>query len=372
MIILFISSLTSNIAAGMSWSVPASVNSQNKIDDVLWVNLSDAYIEHWSNVGAYHNYKEYGKVLHLKNLPYPYNKPDIVVFEGLYDTKSPVFAKELVRLGIPYIIVPRSSLTAKAQNNHAKWKKRIANILLYKRFVRQASSIQFLTEAERTDSGTKWNKNSFVLPNGFSTPLNRKTHFSNDSIKAIFVGRLDMFQKGIDVLLEACKGMQEELRKAHFTLCLYGPERYQYYEIKSYIDKNNLQDILSLGGETEGEHKEKVLLDSDLFVLTSRFEGHPMGLIEALAYGLPVFVTPGCNMANEIKQCDAGWVSDVLSKESIIDSFRTMIKERSLLNEKGCNSIKLANKYDWNLLATEFHTELLKIIESFSQSRKPS
>lgn len=362
MIILFLSHLSSNIAAGMSWSVPASVKVQSEIDDVLWINLSDAYIEHWSEVGCYHSYKEYGSRLHLGNLPTPFNKPDIVVFEGLYDSVSPRFARELRKAHVPYIIVPRCGLTYKAQHNHAKWKKRIANILLFGRFIKKATGIQYLTEAEYKDSGDKWNKTHFILPNGFSTPTLHKTSFNKDVINAVFIGRLDMFQKGLDYLLDACDEIQDELRKARFHLVLYGPERYQYFEIENYIKRHGLNDLISMGGETTGKEKEHVLLNSDLFILTSRYEGHPMGLIEALAYGVPVLATSGSNMSDEIKLYDAGWACDDTSKKDVICLLKQMIAERDLLNVKSECAQKLAKKYDWSVLARRLHEELSKLI----------
>ena len=55
---------------------------------------------------------------------------------------------------------------------------------------------------------------------------------------------------------------------------------------------------------------DKLLSAFDLFVMPSRFEGHPMGLIEALANGLPALVTRGCNMLDEILSSNAGWVCE--------------------------------------------------------------
>lgn len=57
--------------------------------------------------------------------------------------------------------------------------------------------------------------------------------------------------------------------------------------------------IITHGGVYDSD-KETILLNSDFFILTSRFKGHLMGLIEALSYGLFCLVTEGSNMADGI------------------------------------------------------------------------
>ena len=52
--LLYISHLSTNIAAGLNWSVPASVQAQSKIDNVLWVNMTDVVMQHWKQVDVYH------------------------------------------------------------------------------------------------------------------------------------------------------------------------------------------------------------------------------------------------------------------------------------------------------------------------------
>ena len=62
--------------------------------------------------------------------------------------------------------------------------------------------------------------------------------------------------------------------------------------------KKHLDDIVFYHyGAVFGKVKEKVLLDNDFFILTSRLEGHPMALIEALSYGLPCLVTQGSRLS---------------------------------------------------------------------------
>lgn len=82
--ILYISHLSENIAAGLNWSVPASVDVQSKIDDVLWINTTNVMMPHWKRVSSFHNLDEYGEELHLDTIPKRFRKPDVVVFEGLY------------------------------------------------------------------------------------------------------------------------------------------------------------------------------------------------------------------------------------------------------------------------------------------------
>lgn len=363
--VLVISHLFNDVASGPSWSVPAYVDSLSKHDEVLWINTIEDFMPHWGNVRSYHKLSEFGH-LRLKNMPEVFQKPDIVVFQGFNFIEQPLFAYELRSEHIPYIIVPRGSLTYKAINNHAKYKKWIAHKLLLNRFVHKASSIQYLTKEEYEDSGTKWNKNYFVLSNGFSNNI-VKERFSKNSIKGIFIGRLDLYHKGIDNLLNAVEIVANEMRKSNFTISFYGPYKYDYTKIEEFIKSKNLSDILSIHGPISGKEKTEALLNSDLFFLTSRFEGHPMGLIEALSYGLPAFVTHGSNMLNEIRDTNSGWVIEHNNKEEIANALLAVIEKTEDLYSKGQNARELSLRYDWTNLAEKLHKILIDIVHAYSE-----
>lgn len=359
--ILYISTLSSNISAGPNWSVPASIDAQSKIDNVLWIDLGVACQSHWKEVAVYHNIEEYGGKLSLGNLPAPFNSPDVVVFEGFYQPKHCFFALELKKKGVPYVIVPRGSLTHQSLNNHAWLKKKIAHFFLFDRFTKNALAIQYLTNAEYEDSTDKWNKNHIIVPNGFKTPSERKTSFSADAVKAVFIGRLDIYHKGLGMLLNVCSDLADELRAIHFTIDLYGPVRNDYEKIKQTIIGCGLDDMIVLKGEIGGDAKKNAILGADLMLLTSRFEGHPMGLIEALAYGLPCLVTRGSNMADEIISANAGWACET-DEDSLKCAFCSMIEEHSQLSDRGANAYDLALNYDWDVLARRFHGEMEKFL----------
>ncbi len=359
--ILYISHLSKNISAGPAWSVPASVKAQSKIDNVMWLNIIESFLPHWGEIAGYHNVKEFKK-FDLQYLPVPFNKPDIVVFEGFYNIQECIFAKKIKAKGIPYIIIPRGSLTHQALNN-SKWlKKKIAHWLFFDSFAKNAAAIQYLTSSEFEDSTTRWNKNNFIIPNGCNTPDNKKETFSKNAIKAIFIGRLDMYHKGLDILLSVINKMQEQLRKAGFSLVLYGPQRHDYIKLQNIISDMGITDIVSLGGEISGENKERAILDADLMIMTSRFEGHPMGLVETLSYGLPCLISRGTNMISEVQDSMAGWTCET-NEESVGIAMQQMLDERTSLPERGKNAYQLAKLYNWDTLAERFHEELCKILK---------
>lgn len=357
--ILYISHLSTNIAAGLNWSVPASVQAQSKIDDVLWVNMTDVIMPHWEEVDVFHNVSDYdGKLRSLDCLPRPFNRPDVVVFEGFYYLDDVRIARMLRNLRIPYVIIPRGSLTRLALHNHAWLKKLIAHLLFFDSYVKHAKAIQYLTMQEARDSIGRFHTPYFIIPNGFNAPEITKTSYSIDGIKAVFIGRLDMFHKGIDLLLDAFTKLHTQLRDAGFSLDIYGPRRYDYDLIEQEIITRGLTDVVAIHNEISGKEKERVLLGADVFLMASRFEGHPMGLIEALAYGLPCMVTPGTNMLEEIRSADAGWTC-----EGTVDGIsRTLVQ---IINEKGLYALKgekgreLSLAYNWSVLAEKFHQSVL-------------
>lgn len=360
--ILYISHLSSNIASGPNWSVPAGVEAHSKIDNVLWVNLTDVMMPHWGEVSAFHNVKEFGgKLNSLSVLPSPFNHPDVVVFESFYYFDDVKIAKILRRENVPYIIIPRGAMTQQALHNHAWLKKWVAHKLFFDGYIKHAKAIQYLTKQEAMDSTKRFHTPYFIIPNGYNLPNRVKDNFSTNGITASFIGRLDMYHKGIDLLLEAMITIHKELVDACFYLTIYGPRRYDYYKIEKEITDRGISDIVAIHNEIDGQEKEDILLKSDVFIMTSRFEGHPMGLIEALSYGVPCLVTPGTNMAEEIGNSNAGWVTEGTAA-SIAKSLKQIIKEKALFVEKGHNGRGLSKDYDWDKLALKFHEELNAIL----------
>lgn len=364
--ILYISNLSNNVDAGLNWSVPASVNAQQKFDNVLWVDLSKgAFLKHWGKIDAYHNIKDFGEKLSLNILPAPFNKPDYVVFEGFYYLSHVKFAIELQKYKVPYIIIPRGSLTADAFHNGG-WKKfikkKIAHWLIFNNYIKNAASIQYLTKTEEYESKKNFSASSFILSNGFSTPQLYKTSFSK-AIKAVFIGRQDIYQKGLDILFEAISDLKEELKNAGFFLDVYGPPRYDVKRVTEMISELQINELVKNHERgITGKEKEDILLSSDIFVLTSRFEGHPMSLIEALSYGLPSLITKGANMYDEILNHKAGWACET-NKEAIKELLLQVIKTKQNYVEYSNNARDLALEYDWNVLAQRFHIILQTLIK---------
>lgn len=109
---------------------------------------------------------------------------------------------------------------------------------------------------------------------------------TNDSIYRILsIGRLNR-QKNHILLLKAFKYLQETFSiDAHLTIIGEGKER---KVLNQYIIQHNLIDKVDLPGFKDSN---TYLHNSDLFVLSSEYEGFGNVLVEALSTGIPVIST---------------------------------------------------------------------------------
>ena len=97
-----------------------------------------------------------------------------------------------------------------------------------------------------------------------------------------------------------------------------------------------------------GEEKEQLFINSDIFVHTSRNEGLPTSVIEAMIYKKPVLVTKGTNMYEVVKKNKCGWGAENDVK-SISQQFEKIIEEKDKIKEYGENAYKYAKEnYEWN------------------------
>ena len=142
----------------------------------------------------------------------------------------------------------------------------------------------FQLEKQRDFYGAKVKNKSFVIPNAF-IPKGEERVTTERRKVIVSAGRF-VYQKGYDTLIRAF----DIVNQAHpdYTLELYGGGDDQpLYE--SIIEENNLKGKVKLFGYVN--NISEVISDSSVFVLSSRFEGIPNVLIEAMSVGVPTVAT---------------------------------------------------------------------------------
>lgn len=148
------------------------------------------------------------------------------------------------------------------------------------RIVRRFDKFVVLTQEDKGYWGAL--PNIQVIPNA---ALNLGECRSDVSAhRVIAVGRLD-YQKGFDRLIQAWKIIQKDGRFHCWSLDIFGQGEW-HEMLQDMIDKEGLSQSVRINKPTSQIGAEYA--SSSLLVMSSNYEGFPMVMIEAMAYGLPV------------------------------------------------------------------------------------
>lgn len=337
--ILHIANISNRLTAGVPVAVRQYVINQEKICDVTLLNIAHEKIEGIKNQVIYSNVNNL--LILLKEI-----KVDLIIFNGLYFRKYIKISKELRKKEIPYIIIPHGSLTKSAQRK-SFFKKKIANFLFFNKFISNAAAIQFLSNNEYNTSICKNMK--FISPNGVSKKDNIKTHFNQDSFSFVYIGRMEIFIKGLDSLIKGISLIADKLRSFNCKFSFFGPSVSDSHKIlNKMIMDYCISDLVIINDSIVGEEKEQILLSSDVFIQTSRSEGMPMGILEALSYGLPCLVSVGTGLGQDILEYGAGIVVNT-DEFSIAKGLLEIIERKKSLEIFSKNAVKLTNdKFCWD------------------------
>jgi glycosyltransferase involved in cell wall biosynthesis len=157
----------------------------------------------------------------------------------------------------------------------------------------------------------------------------------------IFVGQL-IERKGVLTLLEAIKMLSIQTQSFHLTII--GTGELAYFS-KDFIEKNQLQHLVTLRGVVSSDEVPSYISKADLLILPSLFDGWGMVVNEALQCQVPVLVSEQCGAKELIKNEHNGLIfkaKDVKSlREKLLFFLNLSIEERALMKK---NTVHISSK----------------------------
>jgi glycosyltransferase involved in cell wall biosynthesis len=136
--------------------------------------------------------------------------------------------------------------------------------------------------------------------------------------------------KGIKYLLRAARTVLDCGKNCHFVIVGDGPER---GELESEAKRLQVEKRVIFAGIRSDISALNAAFD--IFVLPSLMEGQPIALLEAMAAGKPVVATRVGDIAQMLKEGEAGYLVPPADSKSISDSILRILNHPEEAEKKG-------------------------------------
>jgi poly(glycerol-phosphate) alpha-glucosyltransferase len=317
-------------------------------------------------------------------------KADLLYAATLWKYPSWAALQWAERTGKPMMVAPHGSLDAWALRN-AAWKKRIAAALFKKRQLHKASCLRALCQSE-ADAFREYGLSNpiAIIPNGVEIPERDLKKPEAGNLKPetggrktlLFLGRIHP-KKGLPNLIRALKkaldARRSTLDSPIWQLVIAGWDQagheaeliqlceelgvsFSHKMHKEHkgaesealdLRLSTLDSDVIFWGAAFGKEKEELLRNADVFILPSFSEGLPMSVLEGWSYGLPVVMTPECNLPE-------GFAADAAirietSAESIAEGLSTLfsMNDGDLLSMGAKGRELVRARFTWKTVAAQ-------------------
>ena len=227
------------------------------------------------------------------------------------------------------------SLTDQVIVNSLEFKKKLNDVLKVK-------SIQIYNLIKSINNNKKLNDSFFYKYKG---------------LKIMSVGRLTD-QKNQITILKSLDILKK--KKIDFRFFLIGGG-YKFNELKEYVKKNNLSNCIKLAGYKLNAFN--YIKSSDLFVLSSKFEGLPNVMIEAQLLNVPIISSNCSTGPKEIllngKLGSLFKVGDYFSLSKKILSYN---KDKKILIKKAKLAKKYLYRFDYQKNLNKYYNLIIKVL----------
>jgi len=178
-----------------------------------------------------------------------------------------------------------------------------------------------------------------LLYNPVEVPPQISPPNTSNTIKFLFLGRIGE-RKGAFDLIKAYSLLPEG-EKNNSELIMAGDGDVE--EARNLVESLNVSEQITFPGWIDTEERDRLLDQGGVFVLPSYNEGLPLSMLEAMAWGLPVIVTPVGGISEIVHDGENGLVVEPSNIEQLSGAMKSLIVNEDLrtsLGDQGRKSVE--------------------------------
>jgi glycosyltransferase involved in cell wall biosynthesis len=200
-----------------------------------------------------------------------------------------------------------------------------------------------------------------VIPNGVDTDVFHPRAEPRDRgrLEFVCVGRL-IERKGQHHLLRAFARLQASGMPAHLRLIGVGDaER----ALRRLADELNLSRDVTFAGPLAHAQVAEAYRQADVFVLPSQNEGMSVAVLEAMASGLPVIVTPTAGAPGLVSDGVEGRIVPWADVPALAAALRQLAHDPAGRLRLGAAARQAALHYNWSAIAQEYLDACSQVVD---------
>jgi glycogen synthase len=176
----------------------------------------------------------------------------------------------------------------------------------------------------------------------------------------LFFGRLDWFQKGLDVLLDAVAILARERPGVRLRIAGRGKHAEQ---LLSTARSLGIRDNVELIGPVSDEERSALFAGARALLMPSRFEGFGMAAAEAMAAGVPVVASNVGSLPEVVHPPEGGVVVPAGDAEALAAAAGALLDDPASRRKLSRTARRSAERFRWDRVA-EQHLEFLQAIKA--------
>lgn len=284
-------------------------------------------------------------------------EPCLIHLHGLFTFVSLSALRVSIAAHVPLIVSPHGMLDSWALDN-SKIKKRLFWYFVERRVLSAAIRVHALNIKEEGSIRDLLGSRPIIrcIPNGVDHFPVSTIKIGCEQFRLLYLGRIHP-KKGLAELLLALKLCSRQhpflLSNLEVNIVGWGDASY-VAQMKRMASDLGLDGFVFFRGPAFGVSKDEFFTSSDAFILPSYSEGLPMAVLEAWSFGLPVLITPECNLEDGFLCGAAIKIQNVPQSlaSSLIELLETSRDELQQMGKRGRNLV--ATKYSWDSVAKQY------------------